>query len=69
MLLVLCIMAITDKFNMAPDGRISPLAVGGVITVIGMSYGLNAGYSINPARDFGPRAFTACAGWGVEVFT
>ena len=39
------------------------------ILAIGMCFGLNAGYAINPARDLGPRLFTALAGWGGQVFT
>ncbi|CAB1332633.1 unnamed protein product [Coregonus sp. 'balchen'] len=42
--------------------------VGFVVLVIGLSMGFNSGYAVNPARDLGPRIFTALAGWGSEVF-
>ena len=35
---------------------------------IGATFGMNSGYAINPARDLGPRLFTAVAGWGGDVF-
>ena len=66
-LLMLGIFAISDRRNAAPAAG-GPVIVGGLVMVIGMSFGLNAGYAINPARDFGPRLFTALAGWGGEVF-
>lgn len=67
-LLVLIICAISDARNLAPSGNLAPLMIGLLVVVIGMCFGFNAGYAINPARDFGPRLFTFVAGWGVEVF-
>jgi len=67
-MLVLCIFALTDVRNTAPESKLGPLLVGSVVLLIGMTFGHNCGYAINPARDFGPRLFTAVAGWGLEVF-
>jgi len=67
-ILLLVIRALGDSRN-NPGGNLGPLVVGLLVVVIGMCYGLNAGYAINPARDLGPRIFTALAGWGGGVFT
>ena len=68
-LLMMGIMAVNDRSNAGVPHNFAPLFVGFVVMVIGMSFGMNSGYAINPARDFGPRLFTAVAGWGTEVFT
>jgi MIP family channel proteins len=67
-LLVLVVFALGDGRNFAPEGRFGPVLVGAVVVLIGMTFGLNSGYAINPARDLGPRVFTFLAGWGPEVF-
>lgn len=67
-LLVILIFALTDRRNTAPDEKITPVLVGAAVVLIGMTFGFNAGYAINPARDLGPRLFTAIAGWGSGVF-
>lgn len=67
-LLMLLIFALTDERNLAPKSNLGPLLVGAIVFLIGMTFGHNAGYAINPARDFGPRLFTALAGWGWDVF-
>ncbi|HEY2946295.1 MAG TPA: MIP family channel protein [Vicinamibacteria bacterium] len=67
-LLILVIFAIGDRRNSAPDAAVAPVLVGLLVVLIGMTFGFNAGYAINPARDLGPRLFTALAGWGSDVF-
>jgi glycerol uptake facilitator protein len=62
-LLLLLIFAITDEFNMPPGANLAPLLIGLVVVAIGMSFGGMHGYAINPARDFGPRLFTAVRGF------
>ena len=68
-LLMLSILAVTDSRNAATPSWLAPVIVGGIVTAIGVSFGFNAGYAINPARDLGPRLFTAVGGWGSGVFT
>ena len=68
-LLVGVILGITDSRNSPVPAGLAPVVVGLLVVLIGMSFGFNAGYAINPARDFGPRLFTFVAGWGGEVFS
>lgn len=60
------VIAITTD-NRVTDG-LTPLLVGLIVFSIGLSFGFNCGYAINPARDFGPRLFTYAVGYQ-EVFT
>jgi MIP family channel proteins len=62
------IFAISDARNVPPPAGLSPLLVGLLVVAIGAAFGFNSGYAINPARDLGPRLFTAAGGWGLEVF-
>ena len=68
-LLMTGVVAITDQRNAGPPAWLVPAMVGGLVVAIGVAFGFNSGYAINPARDFGPRLFTAIAGWGGGVFT
>ncbi|KAJ8414952.1 hypothetical protein AAFF_G00024750 [Aldrovandia affinis] len=67
--LIVCILAIVDPYNNPIPRGLEAFTVGFVVLVIGLSMGFNSGYAVNPARDLGPRLFTAMAGWGSEVFT
>ncbi|KAJ8247882.1 hypothetical protein GJAV_G00251650 [Gymnothorax javanicus] len=66
--LVMCILAVLDGRNIGAPKGMEPLVIGLIIMAIAVSMGLNCGYPINPARDLGPRLFTAMAGWGIDVF-
>ena len=68
-LLVGVILGITDTRNSPAPAGLTPVIVGLLVVAIGAAFGWNTGYAINPARDFGPRLFTAMAGWGGEVFS
>lgn len=67
-LLLLGIFAICDSSNSEPQGGMKPLLIGFLLWGVGGSFMYNCGYAVNPARDFAPRAFTAMAGWGADVF-
>jgi glycerol uptake facilitator protein len=62
--LVAFVFAVVDEFNQPVRANLAPLIVDFVVVAVGISLGANAGYAINPARDFGPRLFAWIAGWG-----
>lgn len=66
--LVLFIWAVSDEFNLPVGENLAPFIIGMIVLAVGISFGANAGYAINPARDFGPRMFALIAGWGKIAF-
>jgi len=62
--LALFVFAVTDELALAPGSNLGPMIVGFIVLAVGISFGANSGYAINPARDFGPRLFAWIAGWG-----
>ncbi|MCQ1059659.1 MIP/aquaporin family protein [Photobacterium sp. DNB23_23_1] len=67
--LMLLIMALTDDGNGLPRGPLAPLLIGLLVAVIGAATAPLTGFALNPARDFGPKLFTAMSGWGEIAFT
>ncbi|MFC3572302.1 MIP/aquaporin family protein [Streptomyces yaanensis] len=63
-ILVLVIFAVTDLLNAPPGANMAPLIIGFLVVAIGMAWGADAGYAINPARDFGPRLASYITGYG-----
>jgi glycerol uptake facilitator protein len=63
-LLVGLILAIVDGRNQPVQANLNPLIIGFIVVAIGASFGLNTGYAINPARDFGPRLWMALVSGG-----
>lgn len=66
-LLVGLIFAIVDGRNQPVQANLNPLIIGFLIVAIGASFGLNTGYAINPARDFGPRLWIAIVSGGASL--
>lgn len=65
-LLVGLIFALVDTKNQPVQANLNPLIIGFLIVAIGASFGLNSGYAINPARDFGPRLWIAIVSGGAS---
>ncbi|KAJ7636989.1 putative aquaporin 4 [Roridomyces roridus] len=70
-ILVLVILAMTDEnINSTPHPSLFPLTL--FITMLGISssLGMQTGFAMNPARDFGPRLLSAAVGYpGTVVFS
>ncbi|GAB3969319.1 MIP/aquaporin family protein [Actinoallomurus acanthiterrae] len=63
-ILLFLILAVTDLRNSAPAANLAPFIVGLIVVAIGMAWGTDAGYAINPARDLGPRLASFFTGYG-----
>jgi glycerol uptake facilitator protein len=62
-ILVAVIFALTSAVNNPPLANTGPLIIGLLVVGIGLGWGANAGYAINPARDFGPRLASFITGY------
>ncbi|GAA2535547.1 MIP/aquaporin family protein [Pseudonocardia hydrocarbonoxydans] len=62
-ILVFVVFALTTAANNPPLANLGPVVVGLLVVGIGMAWGANAGYAINPARDFGPRLASFLTGY------
>lgn len=67
-LLLIVIWAVTDPRNSPPPPGMIPLVIFFAVLGIGATFGMQTGYAVNPARDFGPRLMTWVVGYGSDVF-
>jgi glycerol uptake facilitator protein len=63
-ILVFVVFALVNARNNPPLSNLAPVVIGLLVVGIGMAWGANAGYAINPARDFGPRLASFITGYG-----
>ncbi|MDT7630684.1 MAG: glycerol uptake facilitator protein [Pseudonocardiales bacterium] len=63
-ILLFMVAALTDARNKAAAAaNMVPVVIGLLVVGIGMAWGTDAGYAINPARDFGPRLASFVTGY------
>lgn len=68
-ILVMVIFALTSAVNNPPLGNTAPLFIGLLVVGIGLGWGANAGYAINPARDFAPRVASWLTGYEHALYS
>ncbi len=68
-ILVAVIFALTSAVNNPPLSNMGPLVIGLLVVAIGLGWGANAGYAINPARDFGPRLASWITGYSDAFYS
>jgi glycerol uptake facilitator protein len=66
-ILLFLVFAIVDTRNSTPLSNLAPVVIGLLVVAIGMAWGTDAGYAINPARDFGPRLAEFFTGYGTAM--
>jgi glycerol uptake facilitator protein len=62
MVLLWGVLASGDEKNLGLKNNMGPFLVGFTVLAVGLSLGGPSGYSINPARDLGPRIFGLLVG-------
>ncbi|MBL9202428.1 MAG: MIP family channel protein, partial [Opitutaceae bacterium] len=67
--LVLVILGVTDERNADRPRELAPVAIGLTVTLLISLLGPLTMACFNPARDLGPRAWSALAGWGAVPFS
>ncbi|MHA6793105.1 MIP/aquaporin family protein [Pseudonocardia bannensis] len=67
-ILIFVVFALVSAVNNPPLANMTPFIIGLLVVGIGMSWGTNAGYAINPARDFGPRLGQFITGYSTAMF-
>jgi len=63
------IFALLDNKNIGVGSNMAPFLIGLIVLTMGTTFGINAGFGLNPARDLGPRIFTSMAGWNGTPFS
>lgn len=67
-ILVLVILAVTDERNGTRPRELAPLAIGLTVALLIALFAPLTQAGFNPARDLGPRLWSAVAGWGSWPF-